>query len=128
MRKSIMIAAFLLAKIGMAQVIVGPTVECQFTAFERSGDIGLYETVVYTATPGGFIEGDFDPYEIRVSSDAFAFEINIRLDGKPISWLTFPLVQIAGLPLGATIFGISASNHKVVDGFNSIEYVCRKIL
>lgn len=128
MRTSIMIAAFLVAKIGMAQVIVGPTVECRFAAFERNGTVAIDEAVVYTTTPGGFVEGDFEPYEIRISSGATAFEVSVRLDGKLISRLNFPLVQIGDMPIGATVFGISFSTHKVTDGLDSIQYECRKVL
>ncbi len=125
MRITVILASLLVAN---ATLALGPTVDCRFAAFERGGDVALDEAVVFTTAPGAFVEGDFDPYEIRISSGATAFEISIRLDGKLISRLHFPLVQLADLPVGSSVFGISSSAHRVVDGLESIQYECIKTI
>lgn len=126
MRRAFFLAMFLANAAGAFGP--GPAVECRFAAFDCDGKIGLDEWVPFPIVgPGAFVKGSFEPYKIRISTDLSAFEINIRLEGELISRMNFPLVQIADLPVGATIFGISSVVHEEVEGFESIQYECRKV-
>lgn len=125
MRSTIFALALLLTNAALAEV--GPTVECRFAARDDRG-VGIDESVVFEVNPGAFVEGDFFPYEFKLTGRATAFEVNVRLDGRLISRLNFPIIQLLDLPVGASLFGISTAFHRIVDGYDSIQYECKKIL
>jgi hypothetical protein len=128
MRKTLIIALFIaLQAKAEVPMQLGPTVECRFAAFERDGYVGLDESVPFTMTPGGFVEGDFEPYWFKLASGASAFEVKVWVEDRLVSQLSFPLVQIDLLPVGSSIFGLNFANHKLVEDFDSVQYECIKV-
>lgn len=109
------------------EMLPGPTVECRFGALLDNGRVGLDEIADYTLLPGTGITGKFFPYEFEISIHRDLLSVEVYLDGEPLSAVNIPVLNVANLPIGVSIFGIASVFHPEVDDFVALQYECIKV-